>query len=272
MSSTTEFISTEFISNVVSRCAAESYGAKCCGQLTAHNVIYNYPLYPGRVAEPSTISVPLCVSHYDQITAVPENNNSLPELYGYCSDDLLDGLFAGLADAEVEAEVVKEKKAEEICRCSSFNNNELHTAILTYLNGFEWRMPNYTCAACVPSHPSCISEFDTYLASLTSRIAIAEMVKNNPKLTMERNAYNTTPIELMSLISSELVMCTYRKNPYVMSFENEFACINIEFLKQIRRDIMEVMKPYMASENEYACVKNEFIKQFQSEMMEAMDF
>jgi hypothetical protein len=235
-------------------CEASLYEPCCQGQLSEYKVVWHVrprmkDLAKGYGFYDSTIQVMLCSEHHN---AIAETNDmavgKLPELYGWDEADALDGLVCNLKSKPYQAahKHTAVQQSVVVCRYLSFNNNELHTALLTYVNGFTWPTFEYHCCdECYMKKPTWRDYGDVYMASLVPIENIIEMVKANPALAMERNAFNKSPLDLIPFLIEELKYSTAEYgDEYVRCHEDGTARRNIRILKELQLEIMEIMDTY----------------------------
>jgi hypothetical protein len=259
------------------KCVAVNYGP-CGGHLNTHPIIWHCrprskDLLKGHVAYDSTTNMVLCVSHEKQIKNKNENN-MLPELYGWDLTDALDWLVGNLTYTSDEllnricdhCEFRQKTMGTETgacsstcqaltnmgadwdhCRCSkpvtcicpTLQNNELHWAVFTYVNGFQ-DLGEYDCNACM--RPSWRDGYEEYKNGLTPIEAIMELAKKNPNMILERNIQNQTPLTMIQPII-ELLM-EEAEDYYAKPSQIGFANSNMTTLKEIKKGFMEVLDAY----------------------------
>lgn len=255
------------------RCDAEYYG-KCGGQIHGREVVYHCrprskDLIRGHGPFDETAQVLLCDGHFKRIAA--DYEGKLPELYGWDFADSLEGLTCHLqytgynpdscahccfrvqetrtetgACSELCIELTKIRKgdfhcscAEPLeCTCASFQNNTLHWALLTYVNGFEYEY--YDCDAC--ARPSWRDTHEEYKIGLETEEGIIQMAKANPELILQKNAQSKTPLDLISEMIESLKYTL--EGEYLKCAESGWAGSNIDTLKQIKKELMEVLDVY----------------------------
>jgi hypothetical protein len=257
------------------KCEAEYYG-KCGGHLHQRDVVYHCrprskDLTRGHGPFDETAQVVLCDGHFKRICA--DYEGKLPELYGWDFADSLECLtgrleYTGhnpkscthcgfyLQDMRTETGACSEfcismtKKyggsdwhcscAEQLeCSCASFQNNDLHWALLTYINGFEYE--DYACDACC-DHPSWRDSHEVYKAGLATKADIVAMANANPERILQKNTQGKTPMELIPEMIDSL---EYTLNgEYLKCAESGWARSNIHTLLIIKKELMEVLDAY----------------------------
>jgi hypothetical protein len=257
----------------VMKCEAENYG-KCGGPLTTESVVWHVrprqkDLARGHYEHDTTLDVDICAKHHKQITDQYCNRTTLPDLYGWDKWDALDGLTAYLhytgfnpvycaclcrikdtvsetgactkcciSLVEQGAEWYKCRCAEPVvCICDSFGNNELHWALFTYVNGFNFYeeevSSSYSCDACV--QPSWRDTHEFYKNSLVSEEAIMAIAQKDPGLIYQENAQGMTPFALIEPMIKHLEYV--RKDDYVKCAESGWAGSNIRSLTKLKREL-----------------------------------
>lgn len=254
-------------------CEAEYYG-KCGGQIQQREVVYHCrprskDLTRGHGPFDETAQVLLCDGHFKRIAADYEGN--LPELYGWDFADSLEGLTCRLqytgynpvscthCSFRVQETRTETGACSELCisltkmnggvwncicadqmecTCASFHNNALHWALLTYVNGFEY--DHYDCDAC--SQPSWRDTHEEYKAGLATEEDIVKMAKADPELILQKNAQSKTPLDLIPEMISSLEFTLYGE--YLKSAENGWGRHNLDALKKIKKELMEVLDVY----------------------------
>ena len=256
----------------VMKCEAENYG-KCGGPLITESVVWHVrprqkDLARGHSERDTTLNVDICAKHHKQITDQYCNRTTLPDVYGWDKWDALDGLTAYLhytgfnpvycaclcrikdtvsetgactkcciSLVEQGAKWYKCRCAEPVvCICDSFGNNELHWALLTYVNGFsfcEYETSSYSCDACV--QPSWRDTHEFYKNSLVSEEEIMAIAQKNPQLIYQENAKGITPFALIEPMIKHLEYV--RKDDYVKCAESGWAGSNIHTLVKIKRGL-----------------------------------
>jgi len=249
------------------QCEAEYYG-KCGGQLRQREVMYHCrprskDVVRGHGPFDETAQVVLCDGHFKRICA--DYEGKLPELYGWDFADSLECLTAKLKytgypssvfcvhcsfpikDTETETGICTDTciLLQEIhknngpaweckcaipieCVCASYNNNHLHWALLTYVNGFEFN--DYKCDAC--SRPSWRDSHKEYLDGLSDISVIIEMCRSNLELLLEKNAKGKTPLDLIPEMIASLEETL--ADEYLKCAEYGWANSNIMGLEKIR--------------------------------------
>lgn len=259
------------------KCDAQYYG-KCGGKLYEYSVVYHCrprhkDLSRGHGPSDSIEKVVLCEGHYNQIAGA-EENKQLPELYGWDFDDSLDGLTGKLKYTGFKPRFcddcgfhVREMQTETgacsktcinlmelnkihgctltctcaetlVCNCASFQNNNLHWALLTYVNGFEYE--HYDCDACV--RPSWRDTHDQYKYGLCLETDLIAMAKANPELLLQQNMKGKTPMDLIPEMIDSLeytLRCDYLK-----CAESGWARSNIADLEFIKAELIELLDEY----------------------------
>ena len=120
------------------------------------------------------------------------------------------------------------------CICESFHNNQLHWAVLSYINGFTWPHHYYRCECCIA--PSWRKDPDAYKKGLVSLEVIIAVAKANPELALTRNVCGKTPISLISsLIDILRVIIGYNFNNCA---EDKWANHNLKALFKIEKEIL----------------------------------
>ena len=255
--------------NQTKKCEAEYYG-KCGGQLHDHDVVYHCrprskDLTRGHEPFDQTKQVVLCEGHYKRISQ--DYEGKLPELYGWDFEDALDGLTCRLhytgvpervfcvdctfpvkatitetglctntcsimqtlkRDDDWKWECMCHKPVE--CICASFNNNALHWAILTYVNGFN---SAYYCMACI--HPSWRDSYEEYKSGLYNIELIIAMAQTSPELLVEKNANGKTPLDLIPEMIESLEYTL--DDEYLKYAESCRARSNINDLNKIKKEL-----------------------------------
>ncbi len=254
------------------KCEAENYG-KCGGPLTTESVVWHVrprqkDLARGHYERDTTLDVNICAKHHKQITDQYCNRTTLPDLYGWDKWDALDGLTAYLhytgfnpvycaclcrikdtvsdtGACTKSCESLLEQGARwytcrctepVVCTCASFGNNELHWALLTYVNGFnfyEEEISSYSCDACV--QPSWRDTHEFYKNSLVSEEEIMAIAQKDPRLIYQENAKGMTPFALIEPMIKHLEYV--RKDYYVKCAESGWAGSNIHGLVKIKRGL-----------------------------------
>lgn len=262
---------TEMNQHDMMKCEAENYG-KCGGPLTTESVVWHVrprqkDLARGHSPHDTTLQVNICAKHHKQITDQYCNRTTLPDLYGWDKWDALDGLTARLhytglnpiycaclcriIDTVSEtgactkscesllkdgAKWYKCRCAEPVvCTCDSFGNNELHWALLTYVNGFDFceKGSSYDCDACV--QPSWRDTHEFYKNSLVSEEDIMAIAQKDPRLINQENTKGMTPFALIDPMIEHLEYV--RKDDYVKCAESGWAGSNIHGLVNIKRGL-----------------------------------
>jgi hypothetical protein len=252
------------------KCVAEYYG-KCGGQ--SQTCVLMYHCLPreagGHEAYDDKLKVLLCEKHQTEI-ADQEENKELPEVYGRAVSDAVDGLTSCLkytgkpdnvycehctlrmqpSDSETgactETCILMQKmyadsewkwkcKCNEPleCVCASYNNNALHWAVLSYVNGFEYE--TYNCDACDGDRPSWRDLHTHYKDYLVKKETIVSMVKANPELLLEKNVNGKTPLELIPEMIASLEYTI--KGEYLKCAEYGWANSNIDALNEIKQSL-----------------------------------
>lgn len=260
------------MSSTSAECFAVHYGP-CGGHLNTRSIIWHCrprskDLCRGHGPYDDTTNVVLCDSHEKQIKEKNENNE-LPELYGWDLKDALDGLTCDLthtgsavthcdhcdyekktmgtetgACSYVCQSLCKMGADWEYCHCSkpiacicpTLQNNALHWAVFTYVNGFQ-HLGEYDCEACM--RPSWRDGHEEYKNGLTPIKTIMKLAKKQPELLLQRNIQNQTPltmippmIELLQLDSEE---------EYAKCEEVGWANSNIAALEKIKKYLSTVL-------------------------------
>ncbi len=255
------------------KCEAEYYG-KCGGQIQQREVVYHCrprskDLIRGHGPFDETAQVLLCDGHFKRIAA--DYEGKLPELYGWDFVDSLECLTNRLeytgynpvscAHCCFRVQETRTKTgacsnacisfkknyvgqfnctcADQLeCICASFQNNALHWALLTYVNGFEYEV--YDCDAC--PRPSWRDTHEEYKVGLETEENIVNMAKANPKLIFQKNAQGKTPLELISEMIESLEYTL--EGEYLKCAESGWAGCNINTLDQIKKELIEVLDVY----------------------------
>ena len=124
------------------------------------------------------------------------------------------------------------------CICESFHNNQLHWAVLSYINGFTWPHHYYRCECCIA--PSWRKDPDAYKKGLVSLEVIIAVAKANPELALTRNVCGKTPISLISsLIDILRVIIGYNFNNCA---EDKWANHNLKALFKIEKEILAIVE------------------------------
>ena len=256
------------------KCEAEYYG-KCGGHLRQRDVVYHCrprskDLTRGHGPFDETAQVVLCDGHFKGICA--DYEGKLPELYGWDFADALDGLTCRLDHTGYNAkncthcgfhvrDMLSETGAcsdfcismtkmyggsdwnchcaEPLeCTCASFQNNDLHWALLTNVNGFEY--VDYDCDACF--RPSWRDTHEEYKAGLATEADIIAMAKANPELILQKNMKGKTPIDLIPEMIESLEYTL--EGEYLKCAESGWARSNIHTLLIVKKELMEVLDVY----------------------------
>jgi hypothetical protein len=258
-------------------CVAERYGKCGGQMQTCELVYHCRPrakdLDRGHAAYDDKLKVLLCEKHQTDI-AEHEANKHLPEVYGWDITDALDGMTSRLkytgkpdnvycehctlrqqpSDSETgactencifmqkmygDSEYKWQCKCNEPyeCLCASYNNNAVHWAVLTYVNGFEYE--TYNCEACDGDRPSWRDLHTHYKDYLVKKEKIVSMAKANPELLLEKNANDKTPLELIPEMIASLEETI--KGEYLKCAEYGWAKSNIDNLNEIKKRLMEVL-------------------------------
>jgi hypothetical protein len=259
------------------KCDAQYYG-KCGGKLYEYPIVYHCrprqkDLSRGHGASDSIEKVVLCEGHYNQIAGA-EENKQLPELYGWDFDDSLDGLTGklkytgfkprfcedcGFHVQEIQTETGACSKTcitlmelnkkfggtipctcadTLVCTCANHANNNIHWALLTYVNGFDYN--DYDCDACF--RPSWRDSHEEYKYGLCTKEDLIAMAKANPELLLKQNAHDKTPMDLIPLLIASLEYTL--EEPYLKCAESGWARSNIAVLDSIKKELMEVLADY----------------------------
>ena len=124
------------------------------------------------------------------------------------------------------------------CICESFHNNQLHWAVLSYINGFTWPHHYYRCECCIA--PSWRKDPDAYKKGLVRLEVIIAVAKANPELALTRNVCGKTPISLISsLIDILRVIIGYNFNNCA---EDKWANHNLKALFKIEKEILAIVE------------------------------
>jgi hypothetical protein len=256
-------------------CFAVNYGS-CGGYLNTHCIDWHCrprskDLSRGHGSYTDTTTVVLCDSHEKQIKE-KNKNNKLPELYGWDLTDALDGLtcdltYTGSSVTECHYCNFKQKtmgtetgacsyvckslskmgadwdychcSKPVTCICPALENNELHWAVFTYVNGFQY-LGKYDCEACI--YPSWRDSHDEYKSGLVPVETILELAKKLPYLLLQRNIQNQTPLTmippLIELLQSE------SESEYAKCAEVGWANSNINNLQKIKQEFIEILDAY----------------------------
>jgi hypothetical protein len=258
-------------------CFAVNYGP-CGGHLNTREVKWHCrprakDLCRGHGAYDETTNVVLCASHEKQIKEKNENN-MLPELYGWDLKDALDGLVCDLTHTSYEllnrncdhclcrqktmgtetgacsyvCQSLGKMGADwDYCHCSkpvtcicpTLQNNALHWAVFTYVNGFQY-MGEYDCDACL--RPSWRDSHEEYKSGLVPIKTIMELANKHPNMILERNIQNQTPL---TMIQPMIELLTEEANgDYVKCAEMGWANSNISKLKEIKNGFIEILDAY----------------------------
>ena len=124
------------------------------------------------------------------------------------------------------------------CICESFHNNQLHWAVLSYINGFTWPHHYYRCECCIA--PSWRKDPDAYKRGLVSLEVIIAVAKANPELALTRNVCGKTPISLISTLIAILrgvISCSSNN-----CSEDKWANHNLKALIKIEREILDIVE------------------------------
>jgi len=259
------------------KCDAQYYG-KCGGKLHEYPVTYHCrprqkDLARGHGSYDTTEKVVLCEGHYTQISGA-EENKQLPELYGWDFTDSLEWLTGKLKYTGYKPRFcedcgfhVQEMNTETgacskmcitlmemnkrfggtipctcadalVCNCAIHENNKIHWAVLTYVNGFDFN--EYECEACV--RPSWRDTHDAYTYGLCTETDLITMAKENPELLLQENAHGKTPMNLIPLLIEALEYTL--EVPYLKCAESGWARSNIATLENIKKELMEVLDQY----------------------------
>ena len=124
------------------------------------------------------------------------------------------------------------------CICESFHNNQLHWAVLSYINGFTWPHHYYRCECCIA--PSWRKDPDAYKRGLVSLEVVIAVAKANPELALTRNVCGKTPISLISsMIDILRVIIGYNFNNCA---EDKWANHNLKALFKIEKEILAIVE------------------------------
>ena len=255
----------------VMKCEAENYG-KCGGPLTTESVVWHVrprhkDLARGHSERDTTLPVDICTKHHKQITDEYCNRTTLPDLYGWDKWDALDGLTArlhytgynpiycaclcrikntvsetgactknciSLIESDAHANWYRCKCSEPVkCICDTYDNNDLHWFLLTYVNGFNFGEDGYKCDACV--QPSWRDTHEFYKNSLVSEEEIMAIAQKDPRLIYQKNAKGISPFGLIEPMIEHLEYV--RKEYYVKCAESGWAGSNIHSLSKIKRGL-----------------------------------
>ena len=243
-----------------------SFTGYCDGLVDEYDVMWQCrprmkDLAKGHTAYDTIIKVAICEEH--SIALADIHDCRMPVVPGWDKTDAMDNLCCYLPwkpivwpemDSEPEekfnADYVPswKKPKDDVCRYATFNNNELHSALLTYVNGFTFGGFAYHCCDdCYLKEPSWRDEGAVYSAGLAPEDGIIDMVTANPKMAMERNAFKKSPLELIDFLIEELKESTAeysQYSEYVRYHEDGTARMNIRTLTRIKKEIMEVMDVY----------------------------
>jgi hypothetical protein len=263
------------------KCEAANYG-KCGGPLTAESVVWHVrprhkDLARGHCPHDTTLQVDICTKHHKQITDQYCNRTTLPDVYGWDKWDALDGLTArlhytgfnpiycacqsrikdtvsetgactkhciSLIESGAHANWYRCKCSEPVkCICDTYDNNDLHWFLLTYVNGFNFGNSNgdyYHCDACV--QPSWRDTHEFYKNSLMPEEAILSIAKKDPRLIYQKNAKGISPFGLIEPMIEHLEYV--REEYYVKSAESGWAGSNVNTLTKIKKGLMLLLDSY----------------------------
>lgn len=124
------------------------------------------------------------------------------------------------------------------CICDSFNNNQLHWAVLSYINGFTWPHHYYRCECCIA--PSWRKDQIAYKKGLVSLEVILAITKANPELALARNVCDKTPIALISTLIA--VLRGVIGNKFINCSEDKWANHNLKALFKIEKEILAIVE------------------------------
>ena len=256
-------------------CEAQYYG-NCGGHLTKRQIIWHCrprskDLCKGHGAYDATAEIILCNGHYKQITDLYENQQ-LPELYGWDLKDAMDGLTIGLtytgynpvncehcfclqktmgtetgacsyvcqslATMGADWEHCHCSKPVE-CICPTLQNNEIHWAVFTYVNGFQYLGP-HDCNACL--RPSWRDSHEDYKRELVPISTILEMASQKPHLLLQRNIQNKTPLTMIQPMIELLI--EESEDYYAKCAQIGWAKSNITKLNEIKTGFIEILDAY----------------------------
>ena len=251
----------------VQRCAAAGYGV-CDGSLLEHAAVWHVrprmkDLAKGCGINETTLPVVLCSHHYKRITDQYSNGDKLPTMYGWDEADALDGLigchleYTGLHPSYCAFCVCRQKttisetgtctkacqslfaldpkwphcycQRPVYCICEKFNNNALHWAVLTYVNGLDYTV--YTCPACV--RPSWRDTNEYYKAGLVPIKTILALAAQQPECLLQRNSLGETPLTLIQPMLESLQMTI--EGEYLKCAEYGCAKANMAALAEIKK-------------------------------------
>lgn len=218
------------------------------------------PTYDNRI-----IMIMLCGAHFNKFCV--HHDGQLPTLVGHNEEEVVDNLVSGL---EYTGPIIhtcadcgyRQKKnllesaecttacgsslgghscdcKEELeCVCASFNNNEIHWAILTYANGFLYDTI-YQCWSCV--RPSWREEHTHYYKHLVDIKNIVSMAKKNPNGLRDQNFEGKNPTQLIDFVIEALMESTAEHNEYAKCREDGWARHNIDCLTKLKKELTEVL-------------------------------
>ena len=260
-------------------CEAMYYGM-CSGKILPYTFVYHcrprekYIKRGTAAPYEDTLQVLLCEGHNNEIRQKNENNN-LPELYGWDETDALDGVTNNLTYTGDTRSIcphceflkkntmshtgacfpkcfkltIDDDKEICICKnsvqcvCASLKNNKLHWDILTYANGFMWD-DTYNCPACF-YRPSWRDGHDSYFRGLEPVKDIISLANKTPTLIMEKNSIGHSPLTLIKyIIDEELTHAIAENNEYAKPAEDGWARHNIDCLLKIQKVFMELLDVY----------------------------
>ena len=129
------------------------------------------------------------------------------------------------------------------CICESFQNNELHWAVLSYVKGFKYRKHYnyYFCNCCDDSQQLVWCDFT--LANIHLREAVVDkknilkMIADNPNLLWEKNICGITPISLINVVIDILRDTSINASHH----EQIYADVLLSLLSQVKREVASMI-------------------------------
>ena len=243
-------------------CLAEGYG-QCIGSLTSYAV--KWLVQPNECNHAAYIPVCICADHHRQIIN-EYSSKTFPEVYGATEAEALKRLlhrlhYTGLNPTYCEHCNCREKVAgvcdetcvklvslyadwECLCNkpvecvCASFENNPLHWAILTHVNGFDY--DNYDCNACI--QPCWRDTHEFYAKGLVDKEAIVAIAQRDPKLIYQKNAQGKSPLMLIPELIDSLLLTI--EGEYLKHAEYRWARCNSDTLQNIQKELMVILDAY----------------------------
>ena len=125
------------------------------------------------------------------------------------------------------------------CICPTLQNNKIHWAVFTYVNGFQY-LGKYDCDACI--RPSWRDEHDEYKKGRVPIKTILELANQHPHLLLQRNIQNQTPLTMIKPMI-ELLQSDY-ESEYAKCAEMGWARSNMTALEEIKKAFIEILDAY----------------------------